>query len=190
MLSYFSTSLEVRNGNYEQLISFRQKRREFNLFTKAKKSVTEALLRPNTKLIRFRNPHPSHRSDITFINLNDLSSSLLLPRQASWVKFELPRVLQHKSHHITTRISSIAITIINKMNREFIRFDLHSLPFVVKKIEAHCKMHNSNRKRLKNKFLCLSMTYTDKAMMTGIIILKQEHTFRPKGLWKFENYLS
>lgn len=61
------------------------------------------------------------------------------------------------------------------MNREFIRFDLHSLPFVVKKIEAHCKMHNSNHKRLKNKFLCLSMTYTDKAMMTGIIILKQDY---------------
>lgn len=54
-----------------------------HLFTKAKKSVIEAFLRPNTKLIRFRNPHPSHRSDIAFINFNDLSSSLLLPRQAS-----------------------------------------------------------------------------------------------------------
>lgn len=87
LLSYFfSTSIEFRNGNHVQLINLVQvvkKGGECNLFAEAKKSVTEALLGPNAELVGFRNPHPSHISDITFINLNDLSSSLLLPRQAS-----------------------------------------------------------------------------------------------------------
>ena len=64
---------------------------------------TEAFPCPNTKLIGFRNSHPCHRYDINFINLNDLSSPLLLPCQSSWIKFELPRVLHHKS---SMRISS------------------------------------------------------------------------------------
>jgi hypothetical protein len=66
-----------------------------NLFTEAKEPVTKALLCRNTKLIRFRNSHPCHRCDISFINLDDLSSPLLLPCQSSGIKFELPRVLQH-----------------------------------------------------------------------------------------------
>jgi len=77
--------------------------RENDLFTEAKEPVTEAFPCPNTKLIGFRNSLPCHRCDISFINLNDLSSPLLLPCQSSWIKFELPRVLHHKS---SMRISS------------------------------------------------------------------------------------
>jgi len=53
------------------------------LFTEAKEPVTEAFPCPNTKLIGFRNSLPCHRCDISFINLNDLSSPLLLPCQSS-----------------------------------------------------------------------------------------------------------
>jgi hypothetical protein len=53
--------------------------REYHLLTEAKEPVKEALLRPNIELIRFRDPHPCYRGDISFINLDNVSSTLLLP---------------------------------------------------------------------------------------------------------------
>jgi hypothetical protein len=51
----------------------------YYLFTEAFEHVPDALFGPNTKLIRSGDLHPCHGNYISFININGLSSTLLLP---------------------------------------------------------------------------------------------------------------
>jgi hypothetical protein len=80
-----------------------------NLFTEANKSVEQASLNPDSKLICSGDFHPSNCGYISFVDLNGLSSTLSLPCKSTRMHFKLTRVLHRCKVHDSMPISGMQV---------------------------------------------------------------------------------
>jgi hypothetical protein len=78
VVAFFSNFFYNSPLNKDILPNFLKKRWIEYHFMEAKEPVKGTLLRLNLKQIRFGNPHPCNGKNISFINLNNLSSTWFL----------------------------------------------------------------------------------------------------------------